>query len=84
MVTYQQVKYYSADVKAEQFQKWLSEITYGEGKRLSSANLHHINSDTTSVQPAFTDLISPCEVGIHLEKRQHCSTNIGTLLFCSK
>ena len=50
-------KYYSADVRAEQFQKWLNEITYGEGKRLSCANLLHINTDTTSVQPAFVGLL---------------------------
>jgi len=53
-------KYYSADVRAEQFQKWLNEITYGEGKRLSCANLLHINSDTTSVQPAFVGLLPHC------------------------
>ena len=43
-------KYYSSDVRADQFQKWLNENTYGEGKRLSCANLLHINRDTTSVQ----------------------------------
>ena len=57
-------RYYSADVRAEQFQKWINDVTFGDGKRLSSANLLHINSDSTNVQPAFIELIHPRIGGI--------------------
>ena len=56
--------YYSADVRARQFSEWLSEITHTEGKKLTSANLLHINSDSTNVQPAFIELIHPRVGGI--------------------
>jgi hypothetical protein len=64
-------KYYSADVRAEQFKSWLNDVTYGEGKRLSSANLLHVNSDSTSVQPAFIELIRPRLGGIARLDRDH-------------